>query len=102
MSLLTLAYIAQIALFGAAGTMFIQSFLQIQAQNRAQGLSGSPVKSWRLWRHPHLRAKGRTAEDRAVDRRIATRMAWGVAFLGAALGLQAWTLASAVGGAHLT
>lgn len=102
MSLITLAYVAQIALFGAAGTMFIQSFLRMQAQRRARGWTGSPAKSWKLWRHPHLRAATRTPDDRAADRQIASRMLWGVAFFGVALGLQAWTLASAVAAAHVT
>lgn len=102
MSLITLAYIAQIALFGAAGTMFIQSFLQMQRQRRERGWAGPPAKSWRMWRHPHLRAGARTPEDKAIDRQIAARMVWGVAFLGAALGLQAWTFASAAVVAHVT
>lgn len=93
MSLITLAYIAQIALFGAAGTMFIQSFLRMQAQRRDRGET-NPAKSWRLWRHPHLAAR-RAPGDRAEARRIGVMMLWGVGFLGAALGLQAWTLAAA-------
>lgn len=99
MSFLTLAYVAQIALFGAAGTMFIQSFFRMQARRRARGETGNPAHVWRLWRHPHLRA-ARTQADRAEDRRIAGQMLWGIAFLGAALGLQAWTLASSV--AHVS
>jgi hypothetical protein len=98
MSLVTLAWIAQIALFGAAGTMFIQSFLSMQAARRAGGREyqgrGDAVTAWRLWRHPHLAAHTSPA-DRAEARRIGMMMLWGVAFLGAALGLQAWTLAAA-------
>jgi len=98
MSFLSLAYVAQIALFGAAGTMFVKSYFDMQRMRRARGDLADPVRNWRAWRFPHLRA-ARTKPERAQDRAIAASLLWGCGYLFAALALQGVSLAAQFSGA---
>ncbi len=77
-----LPFIIQIAFFGAAGTSFIFAHLKNQAARDTA--AGDPVRRWRVFRHPHLRADESVSAN-ALKRAAALQSAWGFVYLGAAM-----------------
>jgi hypothetical protein len=75
-----LPFILQMALFGAAGTIFVRSHLRsLNARTEAQR-EKPPSQRWRTFRHPHLSLY----EDAPLTRRlggIGKQTLWGFAFL---------------------
>jgi hypothetical protein len=78
-SLLTLGYIAQIALYGAAGTQFIRAHLESRRMLRTRD-DLPPSQRWRLYRFPHL-AMRRSPAQSASERRMQVMMLSGFLFL---------------------
>ncbi|MFZ4070392.1 MAG: hypothetical protein ACOYJ6_09850 [Caulobacterales bacterium] len=82
-SLLTIGYFAQIALYGAAGAMFIRAHLE--GRKMMQARNDLPAwQRWKTFRFPHLALK-RTPERQAAERRMQVMMLSGFALLLAAL-----------------
>lgn len=82
-SLLTLGYIAQIALYGAAGTMFLCAHLEGRKMMQARD-DLPPSQRWKTFRFPHLALK-RTPAQQAAEKRMQVLMLSGFALLLGAL-----------------
>jgi hypothetical protein len=78
-TLLTLGYIIQIGLYGAAGTQFIRAHLESRRMMRVRDdLPAS--QRWKTYRFPHLALK-RTPDQRAAEQRMQVMMLSGFLFL---------------------